>query len=819
MKKVYLIFFTFILCISIGYSQKGEKEIKKNDTLSAVQKIAGITDRAGGTHDASNIGLFFENRGKLYPRRLTQGPSGEYPINSSHNYIYRLNPFIGIPGNVVQGRYTTNEEWEAVGGYHNADYSLIAFSDNSSTWDPDLGWPVKDASGNAVIKSDQDSYCVYSDENNQRDVLGIYVAQTGYTYGLSFAKDIIFFKFEITNKGNNNLDSLYFGLYCDIDVGDVSGGVAEYADDLLGFNKEKNFIYFYDADGYSSEWAAKTGYFGVSFLKTPQINGTEAGITDMHYNLYDDDMDVDSIQFGIFSSSPSIYANSTLGPKYFHIGKNTNIHYDDISTIASTGLDLVANIGSGPYKLNIGDTLTFITAIVAGDDLSDITANLSEAQNILSYDFDIAKPPTAPIISGSSSDQRVTLYWNDESEKSLDNFTGLYDFEGYRLYRSMDEGASWEKIADYDIPNQVGLDAGLQYAYIDSTVTNGFEYWYSITAYDRGDSSIASLESSTGNTLSVSNIFGVTPTSNALGRSTVSVSGIEHYGNGTSNYPLNAIVVDNDNLAGNEYKVGFSFTSRTENGKLKTIATVTVTDSSKTKSYRYGLFFKSAKTFDLVNLTTDVTLKEDVTYKSGGTYSVDGIKIKLTDPDPAAAADYLPKADDFISVNFSVYCVKNNKDTVISPRTLLFDKLQATSDGVIFSINELSDGITPNLQDYYKFAIKKSAIDQTVVTNNLNKIKVVPNPYVVSSLYEPEYGELRKEPLRQIQFINLPTVCTIYIFSVNADLVKTLHHNSTNGTETWDLRGEGGREIAPGIYMYVVDANGTKFKSRFAVIK
>jgi len=95
----------------------------------------------------------------------------------------------------------------------------------------------------------------------------------------------------------------------------------------------------------------------------------------------------------------------------------------------------------------------------------------------------------------------------------------------------------------------------------------------------------------------------------------------------------------------------------------------------------------------------------------------------------------------------------------------------------------------------------------------------VPNPYIVSSLYEPEFGELRREPLRQIQFINLPNECTIYIFTIDADLVKTIYHNAVSGTEAWDLRSEGGREISPGIYMYVVKADGVEFKSRFAIIK
>ena len=40
-----------------------------------------------------------------------------------------MNPMVGIPGNVIQGRYTTNEEWEAVGGYQNPELTQIAFSD------------------------------------------------------------------------------------------------------------------------------------------------------------------------------------------------------------------------------------------------------------------------------------------------------------------------------------------------------------------------------------------------------------------------------------------------------------------------------------------------------------------------------------------------------------------------------------------------------------------------------------------------------------------------------------------------------------------
>ena len=363
--------FTFL------YPQKAEliRDTKSNSTLY------GIEDRAGGVHNAGNVGLWFENRGKLYPRRITQGPSGEFPINSGKNYIFRINPIVGKPGNVIQGRHAINEEWEAVGGYHNPSLGKIAFSDDSSTWHPVNGWPVKDPGGNPIFISDQDSYCVYSDSNNSISLLNIFIHQTGYVFNNDSAKDIIFFKYEIINKSQTNYDSLYFSSYCDIDVGYVSGGLPEYADDRIGFDKENHFVYFFD-DGFSPEWPGGfTGYFGVVFLGTPQTTQFQSGVTDFHYNLYDDDVDIDTVQFGIISSSEGLY-NSIDGYKYFHPGNTGNIHFDDTSTVPDSGLDIVANISSGPYILSSNQSLVFYTAIIGGLNYNEIYQNMLTSKSV-----------------------------------------------------------------------------------------------------------------------------------------------------------------------------------------------------------------------------------------------------------------------------------------------------------------------------------------------------------------------------------------------------------------------------------------------------
>lgn len=96
-------------------------------------------------------------------------------------------------------------------------------------------------------------------------------------------------------------------------------------------------------------------------LRTPEVNGTQLGITDFHYMLYDDDniSDIDTIQYGYMSSDPDLY-NSSIGNKYFHVGNSSNIHYDDPATIPASGMDIQAHISSGPYILGPTDTLVFI---------------------------------------------------------------------------------------------------------------------------------------------------------------------------------------------------------------------------------------------------------------------------------------------------------------------------------------------------------------------------------------------------------------------------------------------------------------------------
>ncbi|MBW7889395.1 MAG: hypothetical protein H3C35_13745, partial [Bacteroidetes bacterium] len=553
---------------------------------------------------------------------------------------------------------------------------------------------VKDANGNPIFVSDQDSYCVYDDANNQLGKLGIQIHQIGYAYGLKSIQNCIFYTFKIISTRNTALSNVYFGIYADIDVGNVSGGDPEYADDKLGFDKTKNFVYFYD-DGVTSEWPdGKTGYFGMALFQTPKVNGVELGLTDMHYNLYNDDKDQDTIQYGIMSSAASLY-NSVDGNKYFHLGTNPNLHYDDPKTIPPAGMDLVANFGSGPYTLNPNDTLTFVMAILAGNDSADIYKTYNETKKVFLNNYEAAKPPLTPTLTGAAGNNRVTLFWDDKAEKSKDSYSGQYDFEGYRLYRSVDKGIHWKLLSEYDIINNIGLDKGLQYSYTDSTVINGIEYWYTLTSFDRGDSGVASLECGLGKVPGVPNLAVVIPHSEAIGRTPVSLDSVYHIGNGKSNYLFNVKPADLPINTANTYEVGFTYTTRYERGAPSVKAEIIVGDSAKINK-NYSFQFIAPNRVNLINATTG--LEFDGNPKSyspslGTTYTVQGIsdgnfKIKLSPADTVLANR--PKAGDIISVNFSVQVKRFGMDTsiVVAPRDFssLPNFLQATYDGIIFSV-------------------------------------------------------------------------------------------------------------------------------------
>ncbi len=123
--------------------------------------------------------------------------------------------------------------------------------------------------------------------------------------------------------------------------------------------------------------------------------------------------------------------------------------------------------------------------------------------------------------------------------------------------------------------------------------------------------------------------------------------------------------------------------------------------------------------------------------------------------------------------------------------------------------------------EYFEFSTQAQGFDKSKAASDLDKIAVVPNPYVGAASWEPATLEMGRGE-RRIYFIHLPAECTIRIYTISGKHVQTIEHNSSldDGQEAWNLVSKDGMDIAYGIYVFHVDAPGIGEKiGKFAIIK
>ena len=119
----------------------------------------------------------------------------------------------------------------------------------------------------------------------------------------------------------------------------------------------------------------------------------------------------------------------------------------------------------------------------------------------------------------------------------------------------------------------------------------------------------------------------------------------------------------------------------------------------------------------------------------------------------------------------------------------------------------------------YRFKIEgKQAriLDATGIKNALDTINIVPNPYYAFSEYDGSRN------LKIVKITNLPTKCTVTIYSLDGKFIRQYNRDELPGTPAgsgiispqvipdleWDLRNSKGIPIAPGVYLIHVRAPG-----------
>jgi hypothetical protein len=153
------------------------------------------------------------------------------------------------------------------------------------------------------------------------------------------------------------------------------------------------------------------------------------------------------------------------------------------------------------------------------DSLVHLAKVANQAQFIYDQGWLLPGPPLSPNITLVPGDNQVRIVWDnlpevtpdpywlkvasDTTKPGWDPMYKGYDFEGYVVYKSRN-GSDWQILAQCDLADSItfnyppggdsvgtpdslwlkATDNGLFYNVRDSNVTNGFTYYYCVTAYD-----------------------------------------------------------------------------------------------------------------------------------------------------------------------------------------------------------------------------------------------------------------------------------------------------------------------------------------------
>lgn len=996
---------------------------------SSLAKAAGIFQKAVGVMDKGQLQVNTGNFGTLSSFHVYFTNAVHWPASSAYErqYCFGLGFMVGINENDVIETETQSQskilDWLPPDDARGKEFSgevvaesddtpFMASSDLTQTW-PEIGWPgyyrvdvnslteaqldehpstlsLPDAPNQ--FSSDRDLFATYNDAQNPQGSHGLSVEQTAYSYGRTYAEDIVFWDLKVFNDGAEDLDSIYIGLFAkfrpDFDNHDYLNFIDSDNDGV------KDLVYVYDInnslDGAWNETNDPLGMVGLKVFDTPG----QIGITDFHHFSREASPATDQEMWALMSSKQN--SQHLVDPQYYFHGPDSRIDdtgqdaatieayyppFSDAGEPARVGNGVNYVISCGPFDLKADSMTTLSFGLIMGDagnvpdspDTTDLMENVRIAQDMYRLYFQGSGPPDPPEVHAVPGDGQVSLYWDASAESSRDAWTGELDFEGYRVYRSSDAGLTWGKpitdvygnavgyhpIAQFDyseeedierygvdvsgpdpaFPQNLGDNTGLFHTFTDSNLVNGVEYWYSVSAYDRGSQDdlanpTPSYMNAQGQSWHEKHTVRVTPGKIAhdlsfgsleaqggvcQGLVTVEVENPEalKYINYIITFDQVTVAIDGDSTSGIGASVLNELTGDTlinqqfivEGSDANTIsldglliylegpatgvrslgwtkvAGDTCTFDWRIESKWPNLVPSGQAIGDVVESFDDWRLIVD--YETGvearwldtffGTYSDQTQHLPLraeviTDPDnPIDVTEHL------ILGEFSLGVPNEVRTSFYSPLgwdlvpggrgylsgsggyrekhvdMIIMEKIDVglvtgdtlpnyiyllTNNKPDTSINrdnevEIIEAVAPSQGDEFSLFTYKpfrpgityrfNPLDQTIADNGasenpLDGVYVVPDPYIVTNAWESnEFG-------KKLMFTNLPSNCTINIYTLLGELVDTVEHGGDSQTSSgyafWNMRTRNDQFIAPGVYLYHAETpDGHETVGRFLVIK
>ena len=429
----------------------------------------------------------------------------------------------------------------------------------------------------------------------------------------------------------------------------------------------------------------------------------------------------------------------------------------------------------------------------------------------------------------------------------------------------------------------VGNNSGIVHSWTDTDVINGVRYRYCITAYDRyyEDRQFNCNETTRGNSPKDFNVVDVIPGVRPTGF--ISPGAYVTHTRGQGKGSIDVEIVDPNNITDHTYHIAFidspgvnfqvidatndmilvdSYPINDEN--------IPITDGFRVAVNSVGVFGGISSIEDEFgnnvegNENTDVNNSwyvDGVEFRGDFEAKISDYEIRFTSSGSAVGTRLSPNVEIKENVPFEVWNTTSNVQInaiVLDNGDLKYNEgeriyivnsaYENLSIGSTYSLNIINEvplyvtifnapadtmalppvegqivKITTNRahtpKDLYEITFDAIAFSKTT-ESDLDMIRVVPNPYVVSSKTELYTGSSSYDQ-HEVRFTHLPPKCTINIFTLTGDKVRTIEHESQSyGEARWDLLSEENLEVSYGIYIYVVKIpDGTVKVGKMAIVK
>ncbi len=411
----------------------------------------------------------------------------------------------------------------------------------------------------------------------------------------------------------------------------------------------------------------------------------------------------------------------------------------------------------------------------------------------------------------------------------------------------------------------LGDDTGLQHSYVDRNVINGYEYWYAVTAYDSRDEfgvvTIRPLENSRKNNPDIEgdNTVRVVPRPAVAGYEDAQVSEVQH-SQGVSDGTIEVEILDPALVTGDNYRVTFNTDTSPTTVKVVNLNTNTSVEGPAAQPGDVtkdeipsidGLRVKAIDTKRGVKKTSGastIALRRTQFANSSGEGTLHDFEFRFVS-DTLIYTDWDNGTP--VKATFELWDLTTNTQVTAE----IFDSRDGDADGIFDFGERVAIVISPyqgtggwegdwpsdygfvfdftdastaapgdkftiisnkvfSSDDVFEFSTQKETVDAEKMKADLANVKVVPNPYVVTSVFETSLLT------RELQFRHLPPQCTIRIYNLAGDLVRKIEHTNGTSIEPWNLQTYNKQEVAFGVYIYHIETpDGQKAMGKFAVVK